>query len=194
MNCEKIGILIKKLRLENNMTQKQLADKMTISDKTVSKWERGLGMPELSLLSSLSDIFNVDIKEMLTGTIMTNNAVEGNMKNTKYYVCQLCDNITICSGKAKVYCCGRELQELKPRKAEEQEKLTIEDIENEWYVTSDNPMTKENYITFVAFMTGDRVDIVKQYPEWNLQARFNKISHGKLLWYSKKCGLLFQNI
>ncbi len=69
------------------MTQKQLADAMNLSDRTISKWERGLGCPDISLLIQLSELLNVNIKEILSGDLISNEFVGGNMKNTKYYVC-----------------------------------------------------------------------------------------------------------
>lgn len=191
MDCIKLGKLIYKLRHEKSMTQRQLADKMNISDKTISKWERGLGCPDVSLLSELSELLDVNIEELLKGNLETNDLVGGNMKNSNYYVCPLCGNVTICTGNATVSCCGRKLEALKPQKAEKQ-KLDIEQIENEWYITSSHPMTKEHYISFVAFATGDRVQIIKQYPEWDLQVRIPRQGHGMLLWYCVEEGLFYQ--
>lgn len=67
MDNIKFGKFIKQLRAENNMTQKQLAEKLFITDKAVSKWERGLSMPDISLLGSLADIFGVTVSELLNG-------------------------------------------------------------------------------------------------------------------------------
>ena len=114
------------------------------------------------------------------------------MKNIGYYVCQNCNSITLSTGGATVSCCGRKLDALLPKKAEEHQKLTAELIENDWYLSSNHPMEKNDYISFVAFSTGDTVQLVKQYPEWDLSLRIPKKGHGKLVWYSKKEGLLFQ--
>ena len=93
MQTINVGNIIRELRTERGMTQKQLADKMNISDKTVSKWERGLGWPDVSLLSELSDLFEVDIGKLLSGDLAPNDFVGENMKKTKYYVCPMCHNI-----------------------------------------------------------------------------------------------------
>ena len=69
MDCKKIGSLIYELRKDKNMTQKQIADLMNISDKTISKWERGLGCPDISLLPELSQILGVSIDQILSGQI-----------------------------------------------------------------------------------------------------------------------------
>jgi Predicted transcriptional regulators len=192
MQNDKIGNIIRNLRAEHNMTQKQLADKMNISDKTVSKWERGLGCPDISLISELSDLLEIDIQKLLSGNIIQNDFVEGNMKNTKYYVCPVCCNISFCTGKAEVLCCGKKLSVQALKKASEEEKLSVEIIEDEWYISSEHEMTKENYISFVAFVTGDSIKIIKQYPEWNMNVRIQKRGHGMLIWYDIKKGLFYQ--
>lgn len=194
MDCEKTGALIKRLRIEKGLTQKQLAEKMNISDKTVSKWERGLGCPDVSLLNELSSILEINLENILSGDLYACEKIGGNMKKSKYYVCPECGSITLSSGGAQISCCGRPLEALTPKKADEHDKLSVEEIENDWYVTSDHPMTKENYISFVAFATGDRVDIVRQYPQWNMQARFQRRGHGMLLWFSRGAGLTYMLI
>lgn len=192
MDCAKIGKMIRMLRQEKQMTQKQLADTMNLSDKTVSKWERGLGCPDISLIEELSSILDVNIEEILKGELSSNEIVGGNMKNTKYHVCAECGNITLSTGNASVSCCGRKLEALEPHKATQEQKLTIEEIEDEWYITSDHSMTKQSYISFVAFATGDTIHLVKQYPEWNFSLRIPRRGHGKLIWYSTSFGLLYQ--
>lgn len=192
MDCEKVGKLIRTLRQEKHMTQRELAEALHLSDRTISKWERGLGCPDVSLLASLSALLGVNIEGMLSGDLSANDFVGGNMKNAKYFVCPTCGNVTLCTGNADVSCCGRRLEALETKKAAEDEKLTVEQVEDEWYVSSVHPMQKEDYISFIAFATGDKILILKQYPEWNLQARIPKREHGKLIWYDTKRGLFYQ--
>ena len=116
------------------------------------------------------------------------------MKQTVYFVCPVCGNITCSTGNVAVSCCGRILEPLQAKKAEEQEKLKLEQVEDEWYITTDHPATKENYISFLAFATGDKLQILKQYPEWEIHARIPRREHGKLLWYSTTKGLFYQLI
>ena len=78
------------------------------------------------------------------------------------------------------------------KKAEESEKFHVEVIENDWFLTTDHPMEKENYISFVAFATGDKVQLYKLYPEWDLQLRIPKRGHGTLFWYSTTKGFFYQ--
>ena len=192
MQNTKVGKIIRTLRQEGNMTQKQLADKMNISDKTVSKWERGLGCPDISLIPELSDLLCVDTQKLLAGDLTPNDFVGGNMKNTSYYVCSICNNISLCTGEAEVSCCGKKLTAQAMQKAEESEKLSVQVIDDEWYITSTHPMTKNHYISFVAFATGDGIHLTKQYPEWNLSVRIPKRGHGLLIWYCTEHGLFYQ--
>lgn len=67
MNTEKIGLFIKELRNEKKLTQKELAEKLSITVQAVSKWERGKGLPDISYLEDLSKIFEVSIHELLKG-------------------------------------------------------------------------------------------------------------------------------
>lgn len=192
MDCAKVGRLIRSLRLEKNLTQRALAEKLGLSDKTVSKWERGLGCPDVSLLGALSSMLGVDTASLLDGSLNPNESSGGNMKNTRYFICPACASITLSTGKAEISCCGRKLQALEPQKAAPEEKLRAEIVEDEWFISSDHPMQKDNYITFVAFQTGDKVELIKQYPEWNLQLRLKKRGHGQLIWYSVAEGLKYQ--
>lgn len=192
MDCVKTGALIRRLRLERALTQKQLAEAIMVSDKAVSKWERGMGLPDISLLSAIAAMFKIDVELLLDGEISEEDAVIGNMKKTKYYVCPTCGNISLCTGEAQISCCGRKLEPLTAQKASDENKLSIEKIEGEWFVSSKHEMTKAHYISFIAFATGDRVQIVKLYPEWNMQARLNTGAHGTLLWYCTADGLFYQ--
>lgn len=194
MDNAKVGNLIRRLRTENQMTQLQLAEQMNISDKTVSKWERGLGCPDVSLLADLSQIFCVDLEKLLAGELDANEISGGNMKNIRFYVCPHCGNLITSSADTSVSCCGKKLSPLVPEKAPDEEKLCTEIIENDYYITSSHEMTREHHISFVALLTGDTIFLRRQYPEWNLQARIPVFAHGRLLWYCTRHGLFYQNI
>ena len=194
MDCKKIGKLILELRKDKNMTQKQLADLMNISDKTISKWERGLGCPDISLLPDLAQILGVNVDKILEGEINSNELVGGNMNKIKFYVCPQCNNLVTSTGEIDISCCGKKLEALSASKADDNHKLNIEPVEDELYITSNHDMKKDHYISFVAYVKGDRVLIVKQYPEWNLQVRFRKQGHGKLYFYCVNHGLYYQII
>ena len=192
MDNVKIGNLINKLRKEKGMTQLQLAEKLHISDKTVSKWERGLGCPDVSLLTDLSGVFGVDLEKLLSGQLDANEERGGNMKKLNFYVCPECGNVITAMTDAGISCCGKKLKALEPVKAAEEDKLSVEIIENDYYISSNHPMVKEHYISFVALLTGDSLTLKKQYPEWDLQGRIPGRTHGKLIWYCTERGLFYQ--
>ncbi|MEG0440033.1 helix-turn-helix domain-containing protein [Solibacillus cecembensis] len=194
MDNEKIGKLIYQLRKEKGLTQKQLADEMHLSDRTISKWERGYGCPDITLLPQLSALLEVPIEDLLDGEVTMNEIVGGNMKKSLYYVCPNCTNIGLATGNFTVSCCGRKLEPLEAKKATDAEKLNVEMIDNEWFISSEHPMTKEHYISFVAFATGEQIQLIKQYPEWGLNVRLPKKKLGQMLWYDTNDGLFYQYI
>ncbi|MEK4628696.1 helix-turn-helix domain-containing protein [Solibacillus sp. FSL R7-0682] len=194
MDSEKIGQLISQLRKEKGLTQKQLADQMCLSDRTISKWERGIGCPDITLLAQLSNHLGVNIENILDGEIVENAFVGGNMKKSTYYVCPSCLNIGLSTGSFIMSCCGRKLEPLEAKKAMEEEQLNVEEIDKQWYISSQHPMTKDHYISFVAFATGDQIQLVKQFPEWALQVHIPKKKHGQLLWFDTQKGLYTQYI
>lgn len=194
MNNSEIGALIRTLRTEKGLTQSALAELLTVSDRTVSKWETGRGCPDISLLGSLSDILGVNIEEILSGGLQTNTFVSGNMKKSSYYVCPACGNLVISTGNATVSCCGRKLLPLQAGKPDHCHEITAEVIENDWFISSKHEMEKDHYISFVAFASSGEIKIFKTYPEWELQVRFQKRGHGILLWHCTKHGLFYKNI
>lgn len=192
MDNAKIGSLIYRLRKEKGYTQLQLADILNISDKTISKWERGQGCPDILLLKSLSEVFGVDMEKLLAGELDENKKSAGNMRKMNFYICPVCGNIITSLNDTTFSCCGKKLTAETLQKAEE--KLNIELIENEYYVTTSHPMTREHYISFVAVLTGDSLFIKKTYPEWDLQTRIPFFSRGRLIWYCTQHGLFYQEI
>lgn len=192
MDCQKMGELIRSLRIENALTQKQLAEALNISDKTVSKWERGLGYPDISLLSDLSVLLKVNIEKILEGNLNQNDTIGGNMRKIQFYVCLDCGNIMTSTGAADISCCGRKLEALQAKKSVDTHILNVETIEDEWYIETSHEMTKAHYISFVAFVTGEKIYMVKQYPEWGIHLRLPKMGHGKLYTYCTTHGLSYQ--
>ena len=194
MNNIKTGELIRFLRIEKGMTQKDLADRLGLSDKTISKWERGLGAPDVSFLNDLSLVLNANIGELLQGELRINEINSGNMKRAKYHICPSCGNITVATGNSQISCCGRKVEPGKLKKAEKFQELNIEKYDDYIRVMGNHPMTKEDYIMFVALVNESEIDLVKLYPEWSLSVEFSKHKRGQLVWYSKKEGLLYQMI
>lgn len=189
MDCTKAGKLILTLRKEKNMTQKEVADALNISDKTISKWERGLGSPDVSLLRELSNVLGVDIEKILLGDLKPNTKDTGNLKNIKFYVCQDCGDIIYSTGKPDISCCGRKLIPLIDKQQNEEYKIYIDEIEDDYYIVIEHEMTKNHYISFVAFVSSDQVLFVKLYPEQNAEVRIPKRKKGKLYVYCSQHGL-----
>lgn len=194
MDQIKIGELIRSLRTKNKLTQKRLAEQINVSDKAVSKWETGKGCPDISLLTELAAVFQIDLQTILNGEIVQKESEAGNMKKLKFYVCPDCGNVITSTSEANISCCGKKLPALEARKAEDNEKLSIEDMHGEWYISSKHSMTKDHYISFVAYVNDSTVMIFKQYPEWNLQISLPFYRSGRIIWYCTKCGLLYQDI
>ena len=189
MDLLKTGKMIFDLRKEKGLTQKDVAEKLGICPKTVSKWETGHGFPDVSLVSKLSKIFQVDISKLLEGEMPKIKPEVGNVKRTKFYVCEKCGNILTSIGNAEINCCGRTIEPLKSAEADEEHKLNIEKIEDEYYITFSHPMTKEHYISFVSYVRFDRVLTVKLYPEQNGELRFPQMRGGKMFYYCNTHGL-----
>ncbi len=189
MDLSKTGKLIAKLRSEQKLTQRDVAEKLGISPKTVSKWETGRGFPDISLISELSKIFSVDISKLLEGELPFVKPEVGNMKRTKFYVCEQCGNLLTGLGNAEIMCCGRTLSPFVAKEEDEFHKFNIEYIEDDFYITFPHPMTKEHYISFVSYVRFDRVLTVKLYPEQGGELRFPRMRGGKMYYYCSKDGL-----
>lgn len=179
MDCSKVGNLIKGLRKEKGLTQIQLADIMNISDRTVSKWERGMGCPDVSLLHELSKALGVNLEKLLLGNLEPNDIDGGNMKRIKFYVCPTCGNIMTSTGEADISCCGRKLMPMIPKPSDENHCLTIETVEDDYYITFSHEMSKTHYLNFIAYVGSDRILLVKLYPEQSGEVRFPKLYGGK---------------
>ena len=192
MDLQKTGTLIAKLRREKNLTQKQIADRLSISPKTVSKWERGQGFPDVSLLSALSEIFSVDVRKLIEGEMPKTKTEVGNVKKTRFYVCDVCGNLITDLGGSKstqVLCCGRSLTPLTPQIPDSAHELGFDMVEDEYLITFPHPMTKEHYISFICYVRFDRVLTVKLYPEQDGELRFPVMRGGKFYYYCNKHGL-----
>lgn len=194
MNNIKTGKLIYKIRTKSGLTQKQLAEKLFLSDKAISKWETGQGSPDISVIPKLAEVLGVGIEDILSGEIVENQKEVGNMKNLKFYVCPSCGNTLYATSEASINCCANRLEPLIGKKVDDNHRLSIEQIESELYVTMDHEMEKSHFISFVAYVTGDKVFISKQYPEWNMQFRFQKFGRGIMYFYCTNHELYYQYI
>lgn len=189
MDCSKVGKILLSLRKEKGLTQRQLAECMNISDKTISKWERGLGCPDVSLLHELSEALGVNIEKLLLGDLDPNNMDGGNMKKIQFYVCPTCGNIITATGDAELSCCGRKLAALVAKPSDEKHNIKVECIEDDYYITFSHEMSKEHYINFIAFVAYDRVLLVRLYPEQSSEVRFPRMNRGTIYFCCNRHGL-----
>ena len=189
MDSNQFGARLWRLRKEKDMTQQELADRLHVSPQAVSKWERGNGVPDVSLLPRLTEIFGVSLERLLRGDLAPQPAEVGNMKRLKFYVCPECGNILTASGGGEIHCCGRMLAPLQAAPVDEEHAVKVETVEGEWYVTFDHPMTKDHYFRFAAVVATERVLLVRLYPEQGGEFRIPQMRRGKLYLCCSKDGL-----
>lgn len=189
MNHYVTGAMIKRLREKKHMTQAELAEKLYVSDKAVSKWENAKGYPDINLLEPLARALDVSVVELLSGNDVSNSNRAFNMRRTKFYVCPVCGNIIHSTGESVVSCHGITLPPLEAEVPDEEHTVKIENVEDEIYVTIEHPMTKEHYISFMVGITDIGVELVKLYPEGNAEARFKRGRTRMLYYYCSRDGL-----
>ena len=194
MNNYVTGGAIKALREQRNLTQAELADKIGVSSKTVSKWETAKGLPDITLLQPLAAALGVSVIELMNGEPIANQNVSGNMLRSKFYVCPLCGNIIHTTGAALVSCCGITLPALEAEEPDDDHGVTVEHVEDEHFITVPHPMTKGHYISFIASVTSDRLQMVKLYPEGNPETRLQLRGRGYLYYYCNQHGLFKKKI
>ena len=153
MNTYVTGAAIKQLREKRGMTQAELADKIGVSSKTVSKWETAKGLPDITLLQPLAQALGVSVIELMNGEAITNRNVSANLLRGKFHVCPICGNVIHAMGGALVSCCGVTLPALEPEESGDDHAVTVEPVEDEHFVTVGHPMTKAHFISFAAFVT-----------------------------------------
>jgi len=184
------GITIRNLREKKGLTQTELADVLGVSSKAVPKWETAKGLPDISLIEPLANALSVSVMELMTGNTVINKNISSNMLRSKFYVCPVCNNIIRTVGDAVISCCGITLPPLDAEDTDENHQITIKKVEDEHFVTVNHDMTKEHYISFVSYLTSDRVQLVKFYPEGNAETRLNIRGSGFLYIYCNKHGLM----
>ena len=189
MNTYVTGATVKQLREGRKLTQAELAEKIGVSSKTVSKWETAKGLPDISLLQPLAQALSISVIELMNGEPIANKNTSANMLRCKFYVCPVCGNVITATGNALVSCCGITLPPLEAEEADDDHTIVIEAVEDEHFVTIRHPMTKEHFISFVAFVTADRIQLVKLYPEGNAETRLQLRGMGQLYYYCNRHGL-----
>jgi transcriptional regulator with XRE-family HTH domain len=188
------GAVIKELRTKNRMTQAELADRLSVSDKAISKWETGKGYPDISLLEPIAAVFGISVTELLSGNAVTNSNVSANMLRTKIYVCPVCGNVIFSAGEAAISCHGISLLPSEAEQPDDHHQISVECIEDEYYVQIDHDMTKSHYISFIAGISYDRVELVKLYPEGPAECRIRMRGLKKICYYCNKEGLYYKDL
>ena len=189
MNQYVTGTVIKELREKNHFTQAELAEKLNVSDKTISKWETGKGYPDITLLEPIANVFGVSVTELISGNAVRNRNVSGNMKRSKFYVCPACGNVIHSMGEAVIHCHGVLLCPAEAEDTDDNHEMIVERVEGEYFVQIEHEMTKQHYISFIAAISSDRIQMVKLYPEGNAEARFKLNGVKEIFFYCNKDGL-----
>ena len=190
MNNYVTGQTIRRLREEKSLTQSELATQIGVSDKAVSKWETGKGLPDISLIEPLSQALGVSVMELMSGLTVTNQNRSANLLRSKFYVCPICGNAIHATGDTVISCCGITLPPLEAEEMDDAHLITIESVEDEQYITVSHPMSKDHYISFIAYVTADKIKFVKWYPEGNAETRMRFRGRGYLYIYCNKHGLM----
>lgn len=189
MNQYVTGAAIRELRERMKLTQADLAEKLAVSDKAVSKWETGKGYPDITLLEPLSQALGVSIAELISGNTVVNTNVSANMARCKFYVCPVCGNVLVSTGEASISCHGVDLVSLDAEEPDERHVISTRKVEDELFVRVGHPMTKQHYVSFLAAVSPDRVQVVKTYPEASAEARFKIDQVSAVYAYCNKDGL-----
>ena len=183
------GAVIRRLRESKKRTQEELAQKIHVSDKAVSKWETGQGFPDISLLEPLASALGLSVIELLNGEDIRNTNPHSNILRSKFYVCPVCGNVIRSVGEAVISCCGVSLPPVGSEPQDDEHRISVDIIEDEYYVTVDHPMTKEHYISFIAAVSDMGVQFVKLYPEGSAEARFKRGRVKRLYAYCNRHGM-----
>ena len=168
------GAEIRSLRESKRLTQEELGEQIHVSGKAVSKWETGQGFPDISLLEPLAKALGISVIELLSGECVRNRNQSSNMIRSKFYVCPVCGNAIRAVGEALISCCGITLPPQEPETEDADHRIQIENVEDEYYVHVDHPMTKDHYISFLSAVSDQDVQFVKLYPEGSAEARFRR--------------------
>lgn len=194
MNTYITGQTIKNMREAKGMTQLQLAEEIGVSSKAVSKWETAKGLPDITLIEPLAKVLGVSVMELMSGDTVTNRNTSANILRSKFYVCPVCGNVIGTTGETVVSCCGITLPALEAEEVDDEHEIIIEKVEDENFITVNHPMTKNHFVSFIAYLTSDRVQFVKLYPEGNAETRFQLRGRGYIYIYCNKHGLMKQKV
>lgn len=166
MNAEKTGNLIRSLRIKKGLTQKELAHMICVTDKAVCKWEKGRGCPNITLISQLSKVLEVDIQSILQGYLDKNKKIGENMNHLKFYKCPTCGNLVTSIKSVELSCCGNKLSPVSAQTRSDPEyQPVIQEFDGQYSIKFNHPMTKSNYISQVIVVRYDQIMTVNLYAE-----------------------------
>ena len=166
MNAEKTGNLIRSLRIKKGLTQKELAHMICVTDKAVCKWEKGRGCPNITLISQLSKVLEVDIQSILKGYLDKNKKIGENMNHLKFYKCPTCGNLVTSIKSVELSCCGNKLSPVSAQTRSEPEyQPVIQEFDGQYSIKFNHPMTKSDYISQVIVVRYDQIMTVNLYAE-----------------------------
>ncbi|MBQ7118015.1 MAG: helix-turn-helix domain-containing protein [Clostridia bacterium] len=188
------GTTVKRLREAKGLTQLQLAEKIGVTAKAVSKWETAKGLPDISLIEPLSQTLGVSVMELMSGETVINRNASSNLLRSKLYVCPVCGNIIHTTGEVVISCCGIALPPLEAEEADGEHTISIESVEDERFITVEHEMSKKHFISFIAYVTTDKVQFIKLYPEGNAETRIQLRGRGCLYVYCNKHGLMKKRV
>lgn len=183
------GAVIRTLREGKRMTQEELAERIHVSGKAVSKWETGQGFPDISLLEPLAMALDISVIELLSGECIQNRNQSANMARSKFYICPVCGNVIRTIGEAMISCCGITLPPQEAEGADKEHEIQVDMVEDEYYVQVDHQMTRDHHISFLAAVSDHGMQFVKLYPEGNADARFKRDRVKQLFAYCNHHGL-----
>ena len=112
------------------------------------------------------------------------------LKKRKHYICPVCGNIIHTMGENINSCCGINLPILDAEIENEKHTINCQIVEDEYFISLEHEMTKEHYISFIAYITDNRYEIVKLYPEQNAEVIFYRRGKGIIYAYCNKDGLI----
>lgn len=188
------GSTIRQLREKKGMTQARLAEQLDVSPKTISKWETAKGLPDIALLAPLAAALEVSVAELMSGSPVVNRNVSANLLRGSFYVCPVCGNVIHAVGEAVISCCGLALYPMEAEETDDAHRIGIESVEDEYFVSVNHDMTKSHFISFLAYVTSDRLQMVKLYPEGDAQCRFQLRGRGWLYLYCSRHGMMKQRV